>query len=311
MSDDTQPRWSHLDPAWADVRERTINVRGRPVHALCVDSEGPTPQLLVHGLGGSSINWVEVLTPLAAYGPVVAIDLPGFGRSPVPDGGSARPRANAAFVRALLDELDWYDTTVHGNSMGGLISTLAAAADRDGRIGNLVLVAPALVAKVPSRKTVPTVAAAGLPLVTPFTAGRVARLWMGQMERGTVNLGVVIRSLCGEGSVRAAAIGAHEFDLQAQAEHTPLRTRADSFVQATRSLTAMMVAGHDIHAALRAVSVPTLLIAGGRDRLVPQAALDDVAARTGWTYAVLPDVGHVPMLEVPDVYLELVADFVG
>lgn len=78
--------WSALDPAWSHVREQLLPVRGHPVRVLRADGASPDarrPQLLVHGLGGSAADWVDVIEPLRRYGPVVAVDLPGFGLTPV------------------------------------------------------------------------------------------------------------------------------------------------------------------------------------------------------------------------------------
>ena len=60
---------------------RTLDVDGAIVYR---EWDGPpdTTFVLVHGLGGSHLNWLQVGMGLSGLGRVLALDLPGFGRSP-------------------------------------------------------------------------------------------------------------------------------------------------------------------------------------------------------------------------------------
>jgi alpha-beta hydrolase superfamily lysophospholipase len=99
---------------------RTVEVLGADVHHL--DLPGPTPDapvvLLVHGLGGRWQHWTENLAGLAEHARVVALDLPGFGRSSPPRGGYAVD-GFADVVAALARELALPPVTVVGHSLGG------------------------------------------------------------------------------------------------------------------------------------------------------------------------------------------------
>ena len=121
--------WLGSDPAWTGVRQELLDVDGRSVRVLRADAAGTasTPQLLVHGLGGSAANWIDVIAPLAAHGPVVALDLPGFGHTRLVDSDRLTVPGHVSFVRRVLDALGWESATVHGNSMGGLVATHLAA----------------------------------------------------------------------------------------------------------------------------------------------------------------------------------------
>jgi pimeloyl-ACP methyl ester carboxylesterase len=78
------------------------------------------PVLLVHGLGSRRQVWEPVLDVLAARHDVVALDLPGFGESPVPPEGQPRSvTALTGHVRRLLDDLGWERPHVVGHSLGG------------------------------------------------------------------------------------------------------------------------------------------------------------------------------------------------
>src|SRR5262245_37901786 len=110
------------------MQSRTLELDG-PVHYI--DHGGPhgecgSRMVLVHGLGGSHVNWAGVGHLLARTHRVVAVDLPGFGRTPLA-GRTSAVDANAdllaRFVRALGDE----PATLVGNSMGGMLAMICAA----------------------------------------------------------------------------------------------------------------------------------------------------------------------------------------
>lgn len=87
------------------------------------------PLVLIHGIGHRLEAWEPVFDRLAERHEVIAIDLPGFGRSPVPAGGM--PRDMAATVLALAATFrEWGLDRPHvaGNSLGGAISLELAAA---------------------------------------------------------------------------------------------------------------------------------------------------------------------------------------
>ncbi len=60
---------------------QTIDLDG-PVAYRSWPGPSDTTFVLVHGLGGSHLNWLQVAGGLSGLGRVVALDVPGFGRSP-------------------------------------------------------------------------------------------------------------------------------------------------------------------------------------------------------------------------------------
>jgi pimeloyl-ACP methyl ester carboxylesterase len=79
------------------------------------------PLVLVHGIGSRWQVWAPVLAALEAERDVLAVDLPGFGRSPVLDGDDATPAAHARAVAGFLDALGIERAHVAGNSLGGWV----------------------------------------------------------------------------------------------------------------------------------------------------------------------------------------------
>ncbi len=301
--------WGERDPAWRGIRSATVWVLGRPVHLLRCEGEveaGP-PQLLVHGLGGSSRNWLDVIVPLSRHGEVAAVDLPGFGTTLVPVGGTARLRANAGFLAALLDTLEWPRTTLHGGSMGGLLATLLASRQPE-RVARLVLVNPALPA--PRRHMLrvnPQVLSRLLPAAVPGF-GRLL-LEMGMRWRTAEQL--VDDSLArvfAEVTRLRPAMRRILLENMIQTQRQPWRRTA--MVQATASLIGEITRARGLNHAVDRVVAPTLLIWADIDRLVSAHVISGLRKRRpDWRHHVFTGVGHTPMVEVPDAYVEVVADF--
>jgi len=102
---------------------------------------GPTdapPVLLVHGLGQSGYqDWWEVIDALEGEYRVVALDLPGFGRSDAVTGGLSPPRY-AALLDWLSRELELEPVRLVGHSMGAAVALYFAGAYPD-RVERVVL----------------------------------------------------------------------------------------------------------------------------------------------------------------------------
>jgi pimeloyl-ACP methyl ester carboxylesterase len=106
--------------------------------------EGATPVVLVHGAGASSAIWMMARARIARGAHVVAIDLPGHGPSPVPEGGAAA-LSIAAYrdaVGELAGALCLGPSVLVGHSMGALVAIEAALAWPD-KVRGLVLCAAA------------------------------------------------------------------------------------------------------------------------------------------------------------------------
>lgn len=307
-----QHDWGERDERWTGIRSELIEVAGTPVHLLRADgpadgqADGPT-QLLVHGLGGTATNWLEVINELAAVGPVLAPDLPGFGRTEPPRPGASHLRANASFLRALLRHLDVDSVTVHGNSMGGTLAVLLAEAE-PVRVERLVLVDPLFPAPrshlwETDRDTLRTFA--------PFTVPRLGYRVLSRLyaEHTPESLYELNQSL-----THADPSRVREPLRQVGIENTAygMRTpwRLDGMVAAGESLITAFLTGRRLNRALDAVAAPTLLVWGDADRLVRRATIDATCERRpDFELAVLPGVGHAPMMEDPAGYLDVVRDF--
>ena len=151
---------------------RTVDLDG-PVHYI--DFGGPDDGrtvVLVHGLGGSHLNW-DLLAPLLRpHARVLAIDLPGFGRSE-PGGRRASVQANVEVLHRFVTEVAGTPAVLVGNSMGGMISIFTAARTPES-VSGLVLLDAAVPG--PRGKPDPLVAASFALYAIPMVGERVMRL---------------------------------------------------------------------------------------------------------------------------------------
>ncbi len=274
-----------------------------PVHWVdfgAPEDDDRAPVLLVHGLGGSHLNWVRIAPTLAQYRHVVAVDLPGFGLSPVA-GRSTTIRANTDLLGRFVDEVLGRPAVLVGNSMGGML-TLLLASERPELAVGLCLIDPSL--PLVGRRQDPLVAAEFALFSVPF----LGRPYLERSRRRFTAEEQVRRTLALcfadpariDPDVLAADVALIE-------ERAAFPNIDAAFLRAARSLVRVLARGRRYAAHLHSIDRPVLLVHGEQDRLVPFAAAEATAgANPNWETLFLPGVGHVPQLEVPDLLLERV-----
>jgi pimeloyl-ACP methyl ester carboxylesterase len=119
----------------------TIDLDG-PVRYRAWDGPAETTFVLVHGLGGSHLNWLQVAPGLAGLGRVFALDLPGFGWSPRA-GRRSGVMDERRVVSGFIKRFATGRAVICGNSMGGVIAILQAAVE-PASVDGLVLTSSAL-----------------------------------------------------------------------------------------------------------------------------------------------------------------------
>jgi pimeloyl-ACP methyl ester carboxylesterase len=295
--------WSERCPRWAGIRSEWLEVDGTDVHVLRADGpdDGGVPQLLLHGLGGCGSNWIEVIGELAQHGPVVAPDLPGFGRTRPAAPDRVGVTDTARFLARLLDVLGWEEATVHGNSMGGMLAIHLAGLAPD-RVTRLVLAAPALPTP---RAALHRISPATLARFAPFALPRLGRVAMRLVtaatspERYWKQTASYIHADPSRVSPEAAEVGLEDLTIGRDA---PWRLAA--FTAAAESVVRTLLAPGELLRLVDDAQLPVLVVWGDADRLISRVAIDHVLARRGhWDLRVLPAVGHVPMLEAPEAYV--------
>jgi pimeloyl-ACP methyl ester carboxylesterase len=273
---------------------RTVDLGG-PVHY--VDFGGPddgATVVLVHGLGGSHLNWDLLAPRLREHARVLAIDLPGFGLSE-PGDRRTTVHDNVRVLDRFLSEVAGTPVVLVGNSMGGMISILQTAASPES-VRGLVLLDAAVPG--PRRSLDPLVAVMFALYAVPKVGERVLAMRRKRSTplrtvRETLRLCGVDPDTLPEGVIdRSAALVGQRRDVVGMDK---------AFLSAARSLVRLLVDPRRYRAAMASIRVPVLMLQGDVDRLVPVAAARDIAGRhPDWQYLELAGVGHVPQLQVPD-----------
>lgn len=282
-----------LDVNWA-AHQRWVLVGDDAVNVIELGS-GESTVVFVHGLSGCWANWLEQLPALAERHRVVALDLPGFGASPMP----SAPISISWYARlldALLGRLGVDAAAVVGNSMGGFISAELAIAFPQ-RVERLVLVSAAGL----STTNHPDVTRA-LPALT-------------RMQRVLAASGAWVVSKADTVARRPRLRDALLDLVVAHPERLPAPLAAEQlkgagkpgFMQALKA-----VLDYDVRARLPEIACPTLIVWGERDRLISVRDADTFAELIPDSRRVVfPDTGHMSMLERPAAFNPLLESFLA
>ncbi|MFI0903783.1 alpha/beta fold hydrolase [Streptomyces sioyaensis] len=259
------------------------------------------PALYVHGLGGSSQNWSDLMPLLADRLDGEAIDLPGFGQSPPPDDGNYSVSAQARAVIRYLDAAGRGPVHLLGNSMGGAATTRVAAV-RPDLVRTLTLISPALPELRPQLTAVPTAMLAVPGIARLF--GRLTHDWT--PERRTREVLALCYGDPGRVSPEGFNSAADEY-----ARRLELPYFWEVMERSARGLVNAYTLGgqHNLWRQAERVLAPTLLVYGGRDRLVSfRMARRAAAAFRGSRLLTLPEAGHVAMMEYPEAVARAVRE---
>jgi pimeloyl-ACP methyl ester carboxylesterase len=282
------------DATWMDVDwpalQRMLDVGGQRVNVL--DTGGDRPALLF--LHGWSSNWQIFLLNIAAFldtHRVLALDLPGFGASDLP----REPLSIQGYtqtVDAVCDALGVERVSVVGNSMGGFVGAELALSFAT-RVDRLVLVSAAGLSterlpRLPSLAAAHVVAA-GTPYATRLQSSVVRRP---RLRRAAMQW--VLRY-----PEKVSVPLAHELVLS---------FGKPGFVAGLRA-----IMDYSYRERLPEIEIPVLVVWGRNDLLVPVADAYTYAELIGDNarVEVFEDTGHVPMLERPSRFNELLRGFLA
>lgn len=272
-------------------------VESRPVAGVegvnyTVTADGPQPVVLLHGFCDNLTTWNRVVPRLAARHRVIAIDLPGFGRSTLP---WTKPLLDGYVdvVRSVLDaEGVSGPVSLMGNSMGAVVSALFASR-HPRRTDRVVLI------DMPGLRTVPRVWT--LAMSRPAELGLRTALRVVPARAAQFGLGWAYS--------RIASADPRRLDPLSRAGFTDPYAPHDS-------VPALLPIGRALLAELRTarlssvvgeVGSPVLLVFGARDLLTPARVLRRLGRPGG--AVVLPGCGHCPQIDQPDALLSQVAPF--
>ena len=272
---------SEIPPPGPGQRDTVVNgVRWRSREAQGRDD----PVVFLHGVLASSASWEAVLQDAAGGHAAIAVDLPGFGWSdrPWPYDYDAAGQARSVFE--FLDARRIGSVLLAGNSLGGAVAMLAAAA-RPDRVKALLLVDSA---------------APESPMVWPIRALRTRGL--GEIALALATRPLAAHSLRRWQFARAERVTDHVIDDAWKPLAIPGTRRA--------ALAAVRSDPRRYRGLEDRVRVPTLIVWGEKDRMIPVSEGERLARRIrGSRLVTLPDAGHLPQREQPAAFSRVAADF--
>jgi len=237
---------------------------------------GDPPLVFLHYWGGSSRTWRHVTAALSKSHRTLAIDHRGWGQSDAPPSGYGLADL-AADAQGVIEALDLPRYILIGHSMGGKVAQLLASR-RPKNLAGLVLVAPS----PPSPMQMP--AEAREMMANAYSSREAVELTIDNVLTAKA-LSPQDREQVIDDSLRGAP----------QAKWAWPRTTSVE----------------DITQEVAAIDVPTVVIAGERDRVDSVNTLkSELVQRVPHAVLhVLPGTGHLSMLESPETVTQIIADF--
>ncbi|WP_239340442.1 alpha/beta fold hydrolase [Frankia sp. CiP3] len=254
-------------------------------------TDGP-PVVLLHGFLTDSYTWRDVVPALATDHRVILVDLPGSGRSPDPRGKGWTADRCVDLLASLFDVLSLAAPTLVGSQMGGSLGAWFAAA-RPARVGRLVVMAAGVLGETSANLTLYKV------LANPLIGGWASRYF----PRGGF-----------EEKWQAAHGPGHRVDPAATDRYfAQIRARGRTMARVGLDIRRSFGKSFDaLTEPLRGLAVPTLLLFGDRDPLVPVSTGQRFADLIpGATLLVLPLCGDFPQEERPVEVAAAIRAFLG
>jgi pimeloyl-ACP methyl ester carboxylesterase len=283
--------------AWLDVdwstHQHWVTGAGRAVNVCEIGpADGPVV-LWVHGLSGCWQNWLENLPVLAEAGyRCLALDLPGFGASPLPR-EPITISGYGAIVDEIMERLGVQSACLVGNSMGGFVAA-EVAIRFPARVERLVLISAAGLSIEELRNE------RGMALLRRLDFALTAYTGWFASKSELVSRRERLRRAA------FAIVARHPGRLPPALVSENLRgSGKPGFVPAVEALTT-----YPIRDRLPEIACPTLIVWGAKDRLVPVRDAQEFERLIPDSRKVIyPDTGHVAMLERPTAFNALLTGF--
>lgn len=279
----------------ADEDSQFIEVDGLKVHYKETGSGEPV-FILLHGFGASLFSWHAVMQPLAEYGRVIAFDRPGFGLTerPMPGEWTGQnpysPEAQVDLVLGLMDTLDVEQAILVGNSAGGTVS-VNLALNHPERVQALVLVDAAIYAGGGSPPWArPFLGTPQMRHLGPLIARQIQKRGPELIDLAWHDASKITPEIL-EGYRKPLLV--HNWD---------------------RALWELTIASRTLNLAdrLDELQMPVLVVTGDDDRIVPtEESLRLAKDIPNSKLAVIPESGHLPHEERPDVFMNEVDMFLS
>ncbi len=263
----------------APIVRRFVGLNGRQISYLAVGGSGAGTQptvLLIHGAGVSARSWTNQLRGLGRALRMLAIDLPGHGKSD--EISEARLEGYADATRGVLDALGTGPVFAAGHSLGGAVAQLLAARHPDAVTG-IVLVSTC--ARLPESNGF-------LESFYRYLPAPIRKILFFSMSKKILFAPTAPRE--------AILLGMEEIR----------SCRPETILKDLAVARAM-----DLQDVARGIRVPTLILCGGRDKLTAPALSERLSQLIpGSRLLILERAGHMLPLEAPEWVNQEILGFV-
>lgn len=284
-------------PALKRYARRVVATRDRiQLFVYDTNPDGDDTQanaVLIHGLGDEADTWRHLVEPLAPTRRVIALDLPGFGRSDKP-----RRAYHLWFFRdvivALLDALKIQSVQLVGHSLGGMIAH-AVALEHPERVRELMLIDGAL--PVAKQKFSLTTLMGLLPIIGERSYNGLR----GSADASYDSLAAYYAD------ITKLPDADRKFLYQRVNERVWSDAQRDAYFSVWRQLPLWMLRHqHEAITRIRRLTIPTTIVWGQEDKIVPLASGQAlVSIQPASRLVIIPHSGHMPQQEQPEAVLKL------
>lgn len=256
--------------------EHTITVNGKAVHYWEASPQFDEAILLLHGgFGNADTNWSACIDELAETYRVIAPDLPAYGET---ESIPITIQSLVTWTRDFMATIQLEQAVIVGHSFGGLIARILAA--------QTPKLAPAIV--LVNGGVIPAV-----PTLAKFIARMpiIGGLLYRQIAKSTMSLSNL------QSAIKAESVLTPEF-------REAIRTDLPALAQLMRSLSISPLPEE------RVPPLPTLLLWGEEDPITPKVIGERIKDNIpGSKLSLIADVGHMPQIEVPDIFAWQIKNF--
>lgn len=264
------------------LEKKYVKLQTGTIRYLEGGTDKKTCLILLHGLGGSAERWTRAMPFLCEKYHVIAPDMPGFGHSDKPP-VDYNPEFFARFVFDMLDSLGIEKINIVGSSLGGQIAA-ECAVTQDPRIDSIALVSPSGTLK----EVTPALGAYFASALYPIhhVVREAYQMMLNPLQNKLVDSETVERFI--ETISQPDSLLAFMSTIHCFRSSPPITER------------------------LSKVAVPTLLIWGRHDIIIPiTCARDFVALIKDCRFEIMERCGHLPHVEEPEMFSNTVSDFLA
>ena len=250
------------------------------------------PVLCIHGLGACLYTWRNLIEPLSKDHQLMLVDLKGYGASPKPRDGRYSVRDQAELIYQFIQQHNLKNLTLIGTSYGGAVSLMVAlmlCEDGEGRLSKLILID-----------------SAGYNESLPWHFNLLKKPVVGWLS---------IHLMPGKASTRRVLRYVY-YDKrlitkeQIASYSRPVRTRGARQALLETARQAIPENIDELTERYKEICVPTLIIWGEEDRVIPLKIGKMLAeAIPDSKLVVLPEIGHAPHEEAPVKTVALIREF--